>query len=201
MAFGIGCGVTICFPFSFFSSLFNLPFAFFLFFSLSITSFAGFGKHSSQNFSGKRGQYFEQSSTCLISCSPGFAFLLHFGALQIATFVAHHGKSKVSQAALQVDHAALPIRSTAIIAHLQILTSPSTSATLGSSVVKGMKKSGKNQLFCLLFSPNTSSVAQIFSMRSNCCIYLERQAKHRVQRATEFLEEWSPSKERQLHCS
>jgi hypothetical protein len=32
--FDVGHGDTICFPFTFFSSLFNLPFAFFLFFSL-----------------------------------------------------------------------------------------------------------------------------------------------------------------------
>jgi hypothetical protein len=41
------CAATISFNFSFFSSLFNLPFAFFLFFSLYIISLHGIGQHSS----------------------------------------------------------------------------------------------------------------------------------------------------------
>jgi hypothetical protein len=65
-------GATVRFCFSFFASLFNLPFAFYLFFSLSITSLHGIGQHSSRYSFRTRGRYLDQSSTCLISCRPGF---------------------------------------------------------------------------------------------------------------------------------
>jgi hypothetical protein len=68
---GVG-GVAFSFPFSFFASLFNLPFAYCLFFSLFITSLHGIGQHSSWYSFGTSGRYLDQSSTCLISLSPGF---------------------------------------------------------------------------------------------------------------------------------
>jgi hypothetical protein len=65
-------GVTVSFLLSFFLTLFSLPFAFFLSFSLYIISLHGLGQHSSRYSIGTRGQYFEKSSTCFISCRPGF---------------------------------------------------------------------------------------------------------------------------------
>jgi hypothetical protein len=79
-------GASISFCLSFNSSLLNLPFSFFLSLSLSITSLHGLGQHSSWYSIGTRGQSLEKSSSCLISCRPGFVLYSGVGRLRRTSF-------------------------------------------------------------------------------------------------------------------